>query len=71
MDDEMIAARLFGQGGNDRLYPGAGDDRFEGQGGNDCLIGGVGSDLVNGGTGADSSDDDDVDAVLEVESLLA
>ena len=41
--------RIFGYGGNDKLYGGVGDDRLFGGGGDDDLYGGIGNDRLVGG----------------------
>jgi hypothetical protein len=57
---DVLADRLYGNGGNDRLkgsrerdllYGGNGDDQLRGGGGDDRLSGGAGDDLIDGGTG--------------------
>jgi Ca2+-binding RTX toxin-like protein len=44
---------LYGEGGNDRLHGGSGDDVLIGGSGNDRLTGGPGRDLLIGGQGSD------------------
>lgn len=46
--------RIDGGAGNDVLNGGAGDDALRGNGGNDRLIGGAGRDVLFGGDGADN-----------------
>ncbi|MFI8608431.1 peroxidase family protein [Pseudomonas sp. NPDC077649] len=45
---------IQGGSGNDRLMGGAGNDILEGGAGNDVLIGGTGNDIMRGGTGSDT-----------------
>ena len=47
---------LFGQGNNDILYGGAGNDNLSGAAGSDQLFGGDGDDILNGSVGADRLD---------------
>ena len=47
------STRVWGKGGNDIIYGGAGDDDLRGEGGNDELYGGAGDDNLYGGNGDD------------------
>ena len=47
------SSRVWGKGGNDIIYGGAGDDDLRGEGGNDELYGGAGDDNLYGGNGDD------------------
>ena len=45
---------ILGGAGDDALFGGVGNDRLDGTGGNDVLNGGVGADLMFGGSGNDT-----------------
>jgi Ca2+-binding RTX toxin-like protein len=57
----MIAARISGGDGNDRICGGGGDDTISGDQGNDRIGGGGGNDNLSGGRGNDWVDGDDGD----------
>lgn len=68
-----VSISLVGEGGNDVLTSGAGDDVLFGDDGNDTLSAGAGSDFVDGGAGADLVDggagDDFIDGGIAADSL--
>ncbi|GAB5445868.1 tandem-95 repeat protein [Gymnodinialimonas sp.] len=54
-----------GEGGDDTIKGGTGNDLIDGQGGDDSVLGGAGDDTITGGDGADSlSGGDDRDTFL-------
>jgi len=59
-----LTAEFHGEGGNDSLTGGAGNDILIGGPGNDVLTGLRGRDLLIGGTGSDKLDGDDGDDIL-------
>ena len=50
---DRVADVVDGQGGNDRIYAGAGDDTLSGGAGNDTIDGEKGEDRIHGGLGDD------------------
>jgi len=70
---------FYAGAGNDTLYGGNGNDTLDGGSGNDLILGQAGDDFLlandtladtlNGGAGTDTARTDDIDTVLDVESI--
>jgi len=61
--------KIEGGVGDDKLYGGRGDDELNGGKGNDTLDGGEGTDKLNGGQGGDTFNCDQLDIVIDFNTV--